>query len=213
MTELQLRAALCEVGRRLWQRGLVGGNEGNMSCRLSPRQLLVTPSGVSKGHLKPDDLVVTDLKGQPIREGQKVSSEVRLHVACYAGRPDCQAVVHAHPPVATAFSLAGETIPDNLLPESAVILGSVATVPFVMPGTDEITGEITPLLPDHKTFILSHHGAATLGKDIYDAYARMETLERVATVIMHAGNIGKIRPMPDRAFDHLLEVALNGRLD
>lgn len=212
MTELQLRAAICEVGRRLWQKGLVGGAEGNISCRLSPRQLLVTPRGASKGHLKPDEIVVTDLRGNPIDPSRAVSSEVKLHLAVYAARPDCQAVVHAHPPVATAFALAGEEIPDNLLPEAAVVLGSVATVPFAMPGTEEVPEAIAPLLEDHKTFLLAHHGAAVMGADLYDAYNRMETLERVANVILHARALGGPRPLPDSAFDRLLQTALNGQL-
>ncbi|MCB0826357.1 MAG: class II aldolase/adducin family protein [Armatimonadetes bacterium] len=212
MTELQLRAAICEVGRRLWQTGLVGGTEGNISCRLSARQLLVTPSGLSKGHMRPDDLVVTDLKGIPVKDG-KASSEIKLHTAIYQHREDCMAVVHAHPPVATGFALAGEDIPDNLLPEAAIVLGSVATVPFALTGTDEVPQAIEPLVHDHKTFLLSHHGAVTMGKDVYDALYRMETLERVANVIQHAKVIGAPRPMPDYAFDYLLENALTGKLD
>ncbi|MBL8067229.1 MAG: class II aldolase/adducin family protein [Armatimonadetes bacterium] len=213
MNELQLRAAVCEVGRRLWQRNLIGGAEGNLSCRLSPRQILITPSGVSKGHLKPNDLLVIDLKGVLAKGDGKVSSEYRLHTAIYAHRPDCQAVVHAHPPVATGYALAGEDIPDNLLPESAIVLGSVATVPFAMPGTEEVADSLAPLVEDHKTFLLSNHGAAAMGSDIYDAGYRMETLERVATVILHARMLGGVRPLPDKAFDHLLETSLNGSLN
>lgn len=213
MNELQLRGALCEVGRRLWQRNLLGGAEGNVSCRLSPRQLLITPSGASKGHLKPNDLLIIDLKGELIKGDGKVSTEYRLHTAIYSERPDCEAVVHAHPPVATGFALAGEDIPDNLLPESAVVLGSVATVPYAMPGTDEMSDAIQPLLADHKTFLLANHGAVAMGKDLYDACFRMETLERVATVIMHAKAMGGARPLPNDAFDYLLDHALNGKLN
>lgn len=215
MTELELKAAMCEVGRRLWQRGLVGGAEGNISVRLSPRQLLCTPSGFSKGHLKPDDIVTIDLKGNLVRgkEGLVPSSEIGLHCAIYAAREDCQAVVHAHPPVATGFALAGEEIPDNLLPESAVVLGSVVNVPFGMPGTPEVSEGIEPYLADHKTFLLANHGAVVMGKDVYDALFRMETLERVAAVLMHAAVLGGARPLPEAAFDELLKKALNGRLD
>lgn len=213
MTELQLRAAICEVGRRLWQKGLVGGAEGNISARLSARQMLCTPSGATKGHLKPDDILVVDMKGELVRGEGKPSSEIGLHCSIYAGREDCQAVVHAHPPVATAFALAGEDIPDNLLPEAAVVLGSVATLPFAMPGTSAVGEGIEPYLADHKTFLLSHHGAVVMGKDVYDAFNRMDTLERVAQVILHANSIGTARAMPDEAFDHFLNTALNGRLD
>jgi len=210
MSDLPLRATLCDVARRMWQRGLVGATEGNVSVRLSARQILCTPTGVSKGHLRPADLVIIDLKGSPVGEGQP-SSEIKLHTRIYAHRKDCQAVVHAHPPVATAFALAGEEIPDNLLPEAVHVLGSVATVPFAMPGTEDVPDAIEPLLADHKAFLLSHHGAVTLGKDLLDAYHRMETLERVSKVVLMARLIGTPRPMPDAAFDALRTV-LNGGL-
>lgn len=212
MSELQLRAAICDVGRRLWQKDLVAATEGNISCRLSPRQLLVTPSGTSKGHLKPNDLLIIDAKGNLVRGEGKVSSEVGLHLAIYAARPDCGAVVHAHPPVATGYALAGEDIPDNLLPESAMVLGSVATVPFAMPGTPALAERIEPLLADHKTFLLASHGAVVMGFDVYDALFRMETLERVAQIILNATLIGKPRPLADADFKTLQTRALHGRL-
>jgi L-fuculose-phosphate aldolase len=211
MDELRLRAEMCDLGRRLWQRGLVGATEGNLSVRLSPRRILCTPSGLSKGHLRPCDLVVIDPQGNPIGEGRP-SSEIKLHLRMYARRPDCQAVVHAHPPIATGFALAGEPIPDNLMPEAAYVLGSVATVPFGMPGTDEVPDAIDPLLDDHKTFLMSHHGAVVMGKDLMDACNRMEVLERVAHVVLTARLLGEPRPMPDRAFDHMLATTLHGRL-
>jgi len=212
MTELQLRAALCEVGRRLWQRGHVGATEGNISARLSPRQILVTPSGVSKGHLKPDDLVVVDTAGKTVK-GDAPTVEIKLHLAIYQARKDCQAIIHAHPPTATGFSLAGEGIPDNLMPEAAIVLGSVAIVPFALPGTDAVVQAIGPLIEDHKTFIMSHHGALTLGKDPFDAYNRMETLERICKIYLNAKLLGTVHPIPKEAFDYLLETALNGKLE
>lgn len=212
MNDLQARAQMCEVGRRLWQRGLVGATEGNLSLRLSSRQILCTPTGCSLGHLRPDELVVIDNQGRSTGAGIP-SSEIKLHVRILAKRPDCQAVVHAHPPIATGFALAGEDIPDNLMPEAAYVLGSVATVPFAMPGTDEVPDLIEPLLADHKSFLMSHHGAVVMGKDLPDACNRMETLERIASVILTAKQLDGPRPMPDRAFDHMLKVALNGRLD
>lgn len=211
MDELRVRAEMCDLGRRLWQRGLIGAAEGNLSVRLSPQRILCTPSGLSKGHLRPVDLVVIDPRGNPIGEGSP-SSEIKLHLRIYARRPDCQAVIHAHPLAATGFALAGETIPDNLLPEAAYVLGSVATVPFTMPGTDEVPNAIDPLLDDHKTFLLSHHGAAVMGKDLTDAYNRMEVLERVAQMILNARLLGGPQPMPNHAFDHMLTNALHGRL-
>lgn len=212
MTELQLRAALCEVGRRLWQRGHIGAAEGNISARLSPRQILVSPSGASKGHLKPDDLVVVDTSGKTVK-GETPSVEIKLHLAIYQARKDCHAIIHAHPPTATGFSLAGEEIPDNLMPEAAIVLGSVAIVPFALPGTDAVVEAFQPLLDDHKTFIMSHHGALSLGTDPFDAYNRMETLERICKIYLNAKLLGAVHPIPEEAFDYLLENALNGKLE
>lgn len=210
--DIALRAAICDVGRRLWQRGLIGGNEGNLSVRIGPDEVLCTPSGTSKGHLKPDELVVIDMQGKPKSEG-KPSSEIKIHLEAYSRRPDCAAVVHAHPPTATGFTVAGYEIPDNILPESAVVLGSVPIVPFAMPGTHDLADAVSPFLAEHKTLLLSHHGAMVLGKDIFDACYRMECLEGVCKVLLTARLIGETRPMPTGAFNVFLETALNGRLD
>lgn len=189
----------------------MGGTEGNISVRLSPQRILCTPTGASKGHLKPADLVVIDNHGNAV-EGGLPSSEIRLHVRILARRKDCQAVIHAHPPIATAFALAGEDIPDNLLPEAAFVLGSVATVPFAEPGTDHLPNQIDPLLEDHKSFLLANHGAVVMGKDLLDALYRMETLERVARLVLNAKLLGGAKPLPDPYFDKLLKIALNGDL-
>ena len=211
MSDLPARAQLCEIGRRLWQRGLISAAEGNLSMRISPLRILATPAGVSKGHLKPSDLVLVDRKGVPV-EGGTPSTELKLHLRIYDKRPDCQAIVHAHPAIATGFALAGEEIPDDLMPESATVLGSVATVPYATPGTEELPDAIEPLLEDHKTFLLSHHGAVTLGKDLLDAYDRMETLERVARIYLTARLLGGAKPMPEDAFVKLAPIVLHGRL-
>lgn len=195
----------------MWQRGLICAAEGNLSIRISPLRILATPAGVSKGHLKPADLVLVDRKGQPV-EGGTPSTELKLHLRIYDRRPDCHAIVHAHPAIATGFALAGEEIPDDLMPESATVLGSVAVVPFATPGTEELPDAIEPLLEDHKTFLLSHHGAVTLGRDIQDAYDRMETLERVARIYLTARLLGGAKPMPEGAFVKMAPLVLHGRL-
>lgn len=209
--DLQIRASMCEVGRWLWQRSLIGAIEGNMVVKIGKNELLCTPAGKNKGMLKPDDLVVVDLEGNPKDRGTP-SSEIRLHLEVFARRPDCIASIHAHPPYATALATVGETIPDNVLPEAAIVLGSVALVPFAMPGTDATREVIRPFLEFHKTFLLSNHGALALGLDIYDAFARMETLERVATVLHLAQSKDMPKQLPPEAFEYLLETALNGKL-
>jgi len=209
--ERDARTEVCRIGRRLWDRHLVGAAEGNITVRLASDRILGTPSGSSLGHLLESDLVVTDMGGFPIGAG-KPSSELKLHLQCYVSRPDCHAVIHAHPLTATAFTLVGETIPDDLMPEAAYVLGPVVNVPFAMPTTEEVPRAVEPFLASHKTLLLSHHGAVVLGKDLADAYNRMETLERIAKIVFMARTLSTPLPMPSATFEAIRRVALNGDL-
>lgn len=210
MTERAARDAMCRAGRLLWERGLVGAAEGNLSARLDDGSILCTPSGVSKGELQPDGLVLLDPAGHPVGAGVP-SSEIRLHLRALERRPDCGAVVHAHPPTATAFAVAGRTIPDHVLPEAMIVLGPVALVPFAMAGTEALPDAMEDVWREHKTFLLGHHGAATLGKDLGDAVQRMETLERIAVVLLRAEALGGAHALPREAFE-ALKHHLHGRL-
>lgn len=206
-----VRQDICDAGRRLWELGLIGAGEGNISARVGDNRLLCTPSGQCKGRLAPGDLVSIDLSGVSLDAGQP-SSEVRIHLKAYQSRPDCAAVVHAHPPTATAFTLSASAWPDDLLPESAFVLGPVALVPFGFPGTDDLPNQLSPYLAGHKTFLLSHHGAMTLGKSVSDACDRMETLERVAKVLHLAQSMGEFVPLPADARQRLRNDVIHGRL-
>lgn len=214
-SEAELRAEIVEVGRLLWQRGLVGATEGNISCRLGNHGILCTPSGVSKGHLKADDMVLIDLEGHPMRTRAQPSSEIRLHLRFFKVREDCQAVIHAHPPAATGFALAHKPIPNGLLPEAVVVLGPIALCPFGMPGTEALPDSVEPFVHDHDTFLLANHGAAVLGDSLMDAFWRMETLERVAIVVAHAEALGGVRPLPHESLPALnsLRMTLKTRVD
>ena len=187
--------------------------------------MVCTPSWESKGDLEPDELLVVSLDGassgkskskgkSSIKESPEDSehTELLIHQEIYRLRPDCDAVVQAFPPIATSLSLVGDNIPDNLLPEAAVELGSVATVPFARPGTQDDLDLMRLYLADHKTFLLSHRGALALGKDVYEAAYRIESLESVAKVVMHARLLGEPRSMPSGDFDWYLKTALNGDL-
>ncbi|MCG9895937.1 MAG: class II aldolase/adducin family protein [Fimbriimonadaceae bacterium] len=208
-SELKLRASLCDAGRRLWTRGLIAGGEGNLSVRLSPQRILTTPAGRPKDRLKPADLVVIDLQGLPSGEGRP-SSEIRIHLAAYRARPDCRAFIHAHPPCATAFGIAGEPIPHDLLVEAAFALGPVPVVPFGFPGTDELPAALEPYLEDHKTFLLANHGAAVMGASVTDALMRMESLEQIAKTLLYARLLGGGHSMPESA---LRRLPLSGALE
>lgn len=210
-SELSLRAAICETCRSLWQRGLVGAIEGNVSCRLNDAEILATPRGFHKGTLRPADIVHLDLQGNSFDDRQP-SSEIAVHLEAYRERPDCLAVVHAHPPTATGFALAHVTLPDGYVPEAMVVLGTVPLVPFGMPGTTELSDALRPFLAGHKTFLLANHGALTLGDDLFDAFARMETLERVCRNYLIAKMIGEPKQLPAAAMALLQEASPAERL-
>jgi L-fuculose-phosphate aldolase len=203
----RLRAELVEIGRRLHARDLVGAAEGNLSVRLGPDRFLVTGSGISKGHLAPGDLVVVDGRGERVAGARRASTELRMHLAAYAARPDVAAVVHAHPITAVALTVAGAPPPSDLVPEAAVTLGPIAVAPFATPGTDEVPASLAPLLAEHDVILLERHGAIALGRTLTEAYERMETLERVARIAAAARLLGRCEPLPPAAVDRVLAAA------
>ncbi|HTN54236.1 MAG TPA: class II aldolase/adducin family protein [Anaeromyxobacter sp.] len=200
-------AALVETCRRLHARDLVGATEGNVSARVAPGAFLVTASGVSKGHLRPADLVLVDGQGAILDGRGRPSTELRMHLAAYAARPDVGAIVHAHPVAAIAFTVAGLAPPDDLVPEAAVTLGRIGLAPFATPGTDEVPASIAPLLPGHDVILLERHGALALGRTLAEAFDRMETLERVARIAALARSLGRCEPLPPAAVDRVLVAA------
>jgi L-fuculose-phosphate aldolase len=203
-TETRLRRDLVEVCRRLHERRLIGAGEGNVSCRLGPDRLLVTPSGASKGHLRPAELAIVDLQGRKIRGRGRPSTELLMHLAAYAARPDVGAVVHAHPLTAVAFTVAGVAPPNDLLPEAVLVLGRIAVSPFATPGTDEVPRSLSPFWKGHDVILLERHGALALGRDLFQALDRMETLERVCEVAARARALGSCEPLPARAVEKVI---------
>lgn len=191
--EEELRQAIVAVCRRLDDRGLVAGIDGNVSARLDERTLLVTPSGVSKGRIGAGDIVAIAPDGTP-RTGERgrASSEIRMHLAIYRGRPDVAAVVHAHPPTATGFAVAGEGLVAPVLPEIILLAGSVPLVPYATPGTDALADQLHPYLADHDAFLLANHGATTVGRTLDAALHRMESLEHAARIILTARLLGNV---------------------
>lgn len=204
-TETRLRRDLVEVCRRLYDRRLIGAGEGNVSCRLGKDRLLVTPTGASKGFLRPADLIVVDLSGKPIRGRGRPSTELLMHLAAYAARPDAGAVVHAHPLTAVAFTVAGVAPPNDLLPEAVLVLGRIAVAPFATPGTDELPRSLSPFWTGHDVILLERHGAISLGRDLAQAHDRMETLERVCEVAATARALGSCEPLPRDAVRRVIE--------
>jgi L-fuculose-phosphate aldolase len=207
VTDEALRLALCAAGRRLHERDLIGAGEGNLSARLDEGTFLVTPSGVGKGDLDPDDLLVVDAGGEVLSGRLRPSTELRMHLAAYAARPEIAAAVHAHPITAVALTVAGLPWPGDIVPEAAVTLGPVAVTRFAVPGTADVPEAMAAALPGHDVLLLERHGALTLGATVAEAVDRMETLERVARVALAARAFGSCTPMSPEAVDRVLAAA------
>lgn len=191
MEELdQMRETLCQVGKLLYDRGYCAANDGNLSVRVGDR-LLITPSGVSKGRMTPDMLLVTDLEGRVLSGDRHPSSEGKLHCIIYRRRPDVSAVVHAHPPVSTAFAVCRRGLTEPWLAELVAGLGEVpVTEGFAMPSTDQVPRSIEPFLADHNAVLLANHGAAAWGEDLWSAFDRLETVEHTAKILLNARLLG-----------------------
>ena len=209
-SERALREEIVRVSRRLWERGLIAGPDGNVSCRLDEHRLLITPSGASKVDLQADDIVVVDLAGGLLEGGLRPSSEIRMHLRVYQRREDVSAVVHAHPPIATAFGVAGEDLTAAILPEIILQMGRVPLVPYRTPGTDAVADVLEPYLAGHDAFLLANHGATTLGPSLSVAHQRMESLEHAARIMLAArtlGRVGELTPAQARELDQAREAA------
>jgi L-fuculose-phosphate aldolase len=197
-SEQALREQIVDVGRRLYARGLVVAGDGNLSARLPDDTILITPAGLGKGALHPDDLVVVTLEGERLRgaPGRRPSSEQLIHLAVYRQRPDVLACVHAHPPTAVAATLAGVSLAEPLLPEAMLALGPVPTAPYARTGTSALSAALEPFIPDHNAILLAYHGALTYGASPSAAFDLMEQLEHCAKILLSAQLFGGARPLP-----------------
>src|ERR671913_1092570 len=188
--EEQARADIVEVGRRLWERGYVASNDGNISVRLDDTRLITTPKNVSKGFMTPDMMVITDLEGKKISGQRDPSSELKMHLEVYRNRPDARAVVHAHPPTATGFAVAGIPLDRAVLAEVITTLGSIPIAEYATPSTKELPAAVRQYVQAHDGMLLANHGALTLGKDLFSAYYKMETIEHFANISFVARMLG-----------------------
>lgn len=187
--------AIVRVCRRLYERGLVAGPDGNVSVRLGDDSILVTPSGLSKVDVTTDDLVIVDLDGSVVNGSRRPSSELALHLRVYKRRSDVRAVVHAHPPTATGFSVAGESFNAPVLPEVMLQMGEVPLVPYVTPGTMALAECCEPYIDRHDAFLMANHGATTLGATLDSAHQRMESLEHAARIVLVARSLGRVNQL------------------
>lgn len=199
----QARVDIVEVGRRLWARGYVASNDGNISVRLDEHRLITTPKNVSKGFMTADMLVVTDLDGRKISGDRDPSSELKMHLEVYRNRPDARAVVHAHPPTATGFAVAGIALDRAVLAEVITTLGSIPIAAYATPSTEELPAAVRKYVKAHDGLLLANHGALALAGDVMSAYYRMETIEHFAKISLVARSLGREHLLSREEVDRL----------
>ena len=190
-TESSLRADIVEVGRRMYARGYTASNDGNISVRLGADRLLMTPKSVCKGFMSPDIMCITDLQGRKLEGDRDPSSEILMHLEVYRQRADVQAVVHAHPPTATGFAVAGIPLDKAVLAEVVTTLGSIPIAEYATPSTQELPDAVRKYIRAHDGMLLANHGALTVGSDLFSAYYKMETIEHFAKISLVARLLGR----------------------
>lgn len=201
----RVKEEIVAIGKRLYAKGLVVANDGNISVRTGSDEVLITPTGVNKGLMNEEMISGVDLAGNQVFGSTKPSSELEVHLEAYRCRPDIQAVVHAHPPVATGFAAAGVPLDKPVLPEVVLRLGWIPLVAYGTPSTLELSGALSEYLPEHEAFLLANHGVLTVGKDLLDAYDKMETVEFYARVLLVARLLGGERELTAEQLQKLLK--------
>ena len=196
MSDYEAKNAILDIGKRMYIKGFVAANDGNITCRVGPNAIWATPTGVSKGFMKPEMLVKLDLSGKVLQGSAKPSSEIKMHLRVYEEDPQVMGVTHAHPPISTAFAVAGIGLEKPILTEGVLNLGVVPVAKYATPGTEEVPNSIAPFVKDYHAVLLANHGALSWGKDVYEAFYRLESVEYYASLLMYTGNIlGKQNPL------------------
>lgn len=206
MEERELREEICDVGRRLHDRGFVAAWDGNISARLANDSFLCTPTMCSKGRLRPSDLCIVDGAGRKLSGSRPRTSEILLHLAIYRHRPDVQAVVHSHAPHATAFAITGVPIPAGILAEAEYFLGPVPTVPYTLPGTQAFADSVVPFLEGVRALILANHGAVTFGPTLEFAWGYTEVLDAYCRALLLSRAVGLPCRLTDAQVAELTEL-------
>lgn len=204
-TEKEYRQQIVDIGRLMYQKGWVAANDGNISVRLDEKRVLATPTGVSKGMMSPDDLIVCDMQGNKLEGPRERTSEILMHMTIYGMRPDIKAVVHSHPPVSTGFAVAGRALNMALLPEVIVGLGCIPLAGYGLPGTPELSAALAPYIPTYDALLMANHGAVAYADDLYKAFFKMETVEHSARITLVAELLGGAKPLPRAEVDKLFD--------
>jgi len=202
----QLKAEICDVGSRLWQRGLVAGSDGNISARLTETEVLCTPTMHSKGRLHPEVLCLVDMEGNQLAGTKKRSSEILLHLEIMRARPDVQAVVHCHPPHASAFAITGKEVPRGIMPEAEVFLGEIPLAPYETPGTATFARTVLPFVLRTNVCMLANHGTVTFADTLEFAYHLTEYLEAYCRILLLSQSLGSCQELPPEKLVELTQI-------
>jgi L-fuculose-phosphate aldolase len=208
ISEALIRKQICEIGDKIYAKGFVAANDGNISVRLDDKHIIVTPTGVSKGGMRPEQLVKMTLDGEVIGKN-KPSSEVKMHLMAYNQNPKIRAVVHAHPPIATAFAVVQKPMDQPILAEAVVSLGIVPVAPYATPGTVEVPNSIKGFVNEYNAVLLANHGLLTWGETLEQAYFRMETAEHYGKILLYVNQIGQPKEFSCDELNTLLEIRKN----
>lgn len=208
LSYMELRDEICDICHKMWQLGWVAANDGNVSVKLPDGTFLATPTGISKSFITPEKLVHIDKEGNVLDglEGYRPSSEIKMHLRCYAEREDVGAVLHAHPPVATGYAVANIPLDEYSMIETVIAIGSVPVTPYGTPSTNEVPEAIAPYLGEHDVMLLQNHGALAVGSDVLTAYYRMESLELFAKISLNAHLLGGAQELSRENIDRLISM-------
>ena len=213
-TEYEIKKQICEIGKRIYNRGMVASNDGNISVKLNDNEFLCTPTGVSKGFMTPEYICKVDAKGNVLQayEGFKPSSEIKMHMRVYKERPDVVSVVHAHPMYATSFAIAGIPLVDPIMPEAVISLGAVPIAEYGTPSTEEIPDAVSKYLQDFDAVLLENHGALSYGDSLLTAYHKMESLEFYAQLLFLSKQLGGPNKFDNENIKRLYQIRKNFKM-
>ena len=208
MSEAHTRQEMIRIARLCYDRHLLVGLDGNLSVLLPDGSVLCTKAGCHKGLLTDDDLVVIDRKGKKLRGAGDPTSEMAMHLACYDARPDVKAVVHAHPPIAVAFTVAGISLAQCVLPEVVLTMGVIPTLDYRTTGTTDLAALVGEHIHQHDAVLMDRHGAVCVGSTLLEAFCRLETMEHMALIVKHAQDLGQVKKLPQSEAEHLRSMGL-----
>ncbi|MFQ5453194.1 MAG: class II aldolase/adducin family protein [Candidatus Zixiibacteriota bacterium] len=198
-----MKKKIVDAGRLLYKQGMIAGTEGNISVRLDDDRIMITPSGLPKGRLSEEEIVIVDIRGKHLQGTQKASSEVAMHLFVYQNRPEIKACIHSHAPYATSFAVAGINLPNNFLPEIVVFIGDIPLTRYAAPGTDEVPRSLEPSIEKSNAFLLQNHGLLTIGNSLDEAFHRHEMVEHYARIVHLAKQLGNVNNIPSEDFKRL----------